>query len=401
MNNEEIDKYLTYLKENNIYYGQKLKNIHVNNYEFTDINILTKQDIRNNSDEIISKGYSKETLNREQTNGTTEKKPLILYKSTKERIQLDMQLWKSRFKLSKTAPLRCNVYYYDADILYNERKSYKYGNRLVIYSQMNKNSVEKYLDDLRYFKEKGITWLIGPISVMYKLARVSEYYDFKVDFEYIEFTSEYPTTFYREYIEKQFNCKTCSQYSCHELWGIAFTDENNKLKIYSDTIVEESKEHNSLRGLGNAIVTKLTLKSMPFLRYHITDLIKIERDEIKNYGFRSKDKVSLDRKDIPWYFFDNIFYQLYKEGRIPIDLLPLENYQIIYDKNDSIININTNNIPKVVVDIVKEVLNLRIKREYGEGIRVEVNKVEKFDRDNLTGKMRAILPTSVLNNEIW
>ncbi|PEV14640.1 hypothetical protein CN418_15090 [Bacillus thuringiensis] len=401
MNKKQVDQYIEFLKNNNAYYSNALKKIDITDYNFSDIKLLTKQDIRNNSNEIITNGFSKNSLNLEKTNGTTEKFPLTLYKTTEERVKLDLQLWKARFKLNPQAALRCNVYYYDSDILYNERKTYSFGNRLVTYSQMNKDNDGKYLDDLKYFKSNNIQWLIGPISVMYKLAKVSKYYNFKTEIKYIEFTSEYPTPFYKEFIENQFNCKTCTQYSCHELWGIAFTDKDNKIKILDDTIVETIEEPNSLRGLGNAIITKLTLKAMPFLRYSITDLIKVNKDEIYNFGFRSTDKVIFENVVIPWYFFDNLFFKMFTETQIPIDLLPLVNYQIIYDRDQKNIDIITLGLSEEINIQIKKLLKHKIEENFGKDITIEVNHGNQFRRDNLTGKMRAILPKNIINKEIW
>lgn len=85
---------------------------------------------------------------------------------------------------------------------------------------MNRADDNQYIADLKYLIEEEIKWLIGPVSIFLKYAKICKKYCIKFNVEYCECTSEYVPEVYRKEIEDVFKCKFLMQYSCHELWEL-------------------------------------------------------------------------------------------------------------------------------------------------------------------------------------
>ncbi|MDS3512968.1 hypothetical protein RK544_09430 [Streptococcus pneumoniae] len=393
----QITQFLNNIKNNNEYYSNIINDATV----LDDIPTLNKNDIRLNPDSIISECYSKKDLIHETTNGTTDYHPLDLYKTPQERVDLNFSLWKERRKFisaSNIKSVKIAVFYYSHDSLMNHDGSLKKVSGL-IQVPMNRADDNQYIADLKYLIEEEIKWLIGPVSIFLKYAKICKKYCIKFNVEYCECTSEYVPEVYRKEIEDVFKCKFLMQYSCHELWGIAFTNSlemYNVLKPLDNSIVEGllRKEFTSKK-LYSPVVTSLTLKAMPFIKYLLTDLVYFDNGYIIPFGFRYTDMVKLKTDTIHCSIFDNLF------GTLPFKFEPLEQYQIIYDAQNSEIVVNVLNLEVTQGDIVCSVLKEYIKEHYKSSIKVSLRNCSKFFRDNLTGKMRGIINKENINNEIW
>lgn len=373
-----------YVKSNNDFYKELYSHIDGNDFDLQQLPILKRAYIKNNLSRMISSGYCIDELNRESTYGTTEGIPLKIYKSDRERIDLGISLWKYRRILNIEACKRHAYYYYNNDNP-NAAPQIECGNDSVnIHFPVIKKSEMDYIKDLQIMIDHDIKWLICPPTVAFKISQLAIKYNVLPKLEMIEFLSEYVPRYYKESIEKIFNCNTCIEYGCHEIWGIAFTNKDNILTIMDNIILEKIKDNRFLNGYGRCVVTNLKLKSLPFIRYELNDLIDIQGNELRTYGFRSSDMVTIGDIKIHCSFFSNIF-----ENNVNDKILPLEDYQIIY--NDTAICLCLCNKDESYNEIFRKYLELKLIEFYQLDVKVRAKKITSFITDTFTGKMKGIV----------
>ena len=243
-------------------------------------------------------------------------------------------------------------------------------------------------------QEQNIKWIIAPPSIIFSLCCVSVKYNVKINVEVIESISEYLPKFYKEFFEKVLGGKVYIHYSCHEIWGMAFTNEDGKLQIMDECILKMVEDNRFKRGYGKCIATNLRVKSMPFINYELSDLIKINGNTIKTYGFRWNEEVRLQNINIHCSFFDNIYYK-YKD----YELLPLENYQIVYSETEIVIYIITDDAE--LCEKIREYTSDKIQKNYGCEVKVRCEMASRFFVDIISGKMRGIIRYKDVNWDGW
>lgn len=381
-----LDDLLDFVKTNNNYYKNKYKNcLYCKDIE--SLPILTRDEIRNNS--LISDPFKTVELIQDMTNGTTENLPLNIYKSKKELFELDMILWKNRRQLYSSAGKRYGVYYYNKQHSIIEPDIKIVSDKISVRFPIIKANEKCFINDLLVIKELQLDWIICPPSVAFELACISERNNINIKLKFVELISEYLPEIYKNKIENEFQCKTIVQYSCHEVWGIAFQSHNNDLLPMQNIVLETKKESRFERDIGNCIVTNLSLYSMPFIRYFLSDLIIKDDEKIKTFGFRSIEEVVLLDRHIHCSFFDNILYGQF-------NLSPLEDYQILYEQN-KIFFLYLTNISNDLQLIICNLIKQAIKQDFGIIVEVFSTKVKKFFIDTISGKMRGIVSVENIN----
>lgn len=387
MKNENIRNFFDFVKGHNDFYARYYEEINSFN-TIDELPILTRDIIRKNN--LLTRGFNISELQRDTTNGTTEGTPLEVFKTSEEVITLNLSLWSVRRKLERSSTKRHAYYYYNSSN--NEKFSVKENNNSVIIKlPMNKECANEYLNDLYLLKKYNINWLIGPPSIIYPLSILANKHKIDLNVKVVETISEYLPDYYKNAIEKNLNCKVYIQYSCHEVWGMAYSNINGELTVMPNIIIEQTEDKRFRRGLGNCIVTSLQLKSMPFVRYKLTDLILINGNILRTYGFRDMENIILDGKVIHCSYIDNLFFD---NG---YDIKPLDDYQIIYDAK-----IVTFYFLDKFKDLALEITKLferKIKNDFGINIKVEYVCTNHFFIDHLAGKMRGILKAQKTNWE--
>jgi len=379
-----LNELLQYAKENNAFYESLYQGLEMPVSDTRNIPILHRRDIRKNKYGIISKPYTLEGLMHDKTNGTTEKIPLDIYRTEYEWIKSNMDLWKKRRSVSKRHSSKYAFYYYNGNDHSLSHKNFSNGNYKAFHFPMMKQGVCQFANDLYMMKKENIKWVIAPPSILFTLACVALQHEIDIEIPIIESISEYLPHQYISLFEKVFRSKVYDNYGCHEVWGIAYSDSNGELRVMENVIVEELVDDRFLNGFKRCIVTNLTVKSMPFIRYELSDLIKVNGDVLQTYGFRWNEYVQLDNTNIHCSVFMNIF-----ENFDAIRLLPLENYQLIY-KEDGIVLILMN-VEKYLHNYIREHLERNLAEIYRKTISVSVLASKRFLVDTVSGKMRGIV----------
>lgn len=387
MKNKNMSNFFNFVKGHNDFYARHFGEINSFN-TIDELPILTRDIIRKN--DLLTRGLNVSELQRDTTNGTTEGTPLEVFKTSEEVITLNLALWSVRRKLDCSSTKRHAYYYYNRSNI--EKFSVKESNNSVIIKlPMTKEYANEYLNDLYLLKKYNINWLIGPPSIIYPLSILANKYKIGLNVKVVETISEYLPTYYKKEIERNFNCKVYIQYSCHEVWGMAYSNINGELTVMPNMIIEQTEDKRFRRGLGNCIVTSLQLKSMPFVRYKLTDLILVNGNTLQTYGFRDMESIILDGKVIHCSYIDNLFFD---NG---FDIKPLNNYQIIYD--DKKVTFYFLDEPKDLALSVTELFERKIKNDFDINVKVEYVCTNHFFIDLLAGKMRGILKAQKTNWE--
>lgn len=387
---EVLNNLLEYVTKNNDYYKCLYSNVQLPVKISDELPILYRSEIRKNKFQLISKQYNINDLNHDLTNGTTEYIPLDIYRTRSESINTDLNLWKRRWMVNKSASFRLADYYYNHNDYSNKYHIIDNKESIIIKLPMKKKYIEDYIKDIELMKNKNINWLIGPPSILYTLAYISVKYDICFKIDIIESVSEYLPSFYKELFEKVFNARVIVDYSCHEAIGMAFENKNNDLEIMDTVIIDEKEDKRFTNNYKRCIVTNLIVNSMPFIRYELSDLILKKGNIIKTFGFRWTEFMIIQNIKIHCSFFVNIFEQF-----DIIKLIPLENYQLIYNNNEiTMLLLNTNIL---FFDEIKNYLTEELYKEYS--IKVPINTINSkhFFADTVSGKMRGILK----KDEIW
>lgn len=391
---KKLNQLVDYVEKNNRFYAKFYKEVRMPIKDINELPVLQRKFIREHSDEIISDGYEKENLKYDCTNGTTEGRSLSVYKEPSEWVALDLDLWKSRRIINREAAEKYAFYYYNGKDYSIPYRLQKKGSRTTLQLPMRKRDEKEFLDDLTMIKEEKIQWIIGPPSIIFSLCCISLKYNFKVNVSVIESISEYLPSYYKIFFKQVLGGDVVIHYSCHEVWGMAFTDKLGKLKVMDECILNSVEDKRFHRGYGRCIATNLRLKSMPFINYELSDLVKIADDEIRTYGFRWTEEVKTREGNIHCSFFDNIFIE-FKDMK----LLPLENYQIIYSEDKIMLHVIAKD--EEIFEKIESYVTLKIREEFQYNITVECIRSFRFYTDTISGKMRGIINYNDVNWEGW
>ena len=191
-------------------------------------------------------------------------------------------------------------------------------------------------------------------------------------------------------MENTFGAKVIVNYGCHEVVGIAFGYDSSNLEMTEDVIIDEEPDERFENGYKRCVVSNLVVKSMPFIKYELSDLIMKKGNTIKTYGFRWMENLCIQGVTVHCSFFSNIFEE-YEE----IKLYPLENFQIIY--TDETITFVLIEIEDRYINGIKCYVKNQLYKNYYINPEIFFKKSRHFFADKLSGKMRGILK----EQDVW
>jgi len=122
-------------------------------------------------------------------------------------------------------------------------------------------------------------WIYGSPSEVYRLA---EYYRRQQrtipTLKLIEVSGEALQTHVRDLIEHVFNCPVINQYGCREFWVLAYECPARQMHAWPDDLLLEVIRDGKpvLAGeVGELVVTSLTNRLMPLIRYRLGDFVQM------------------------------------------------------------------------------------------------------------------------------
>ncbi|PKK84301.1 MAG: hypothetical protein CVT49_04010 [candidate division Zixibacteria bacterium HGW-Zixibacteria-1] len=276
---KDISKLLHFVYENNEFYRRRFDQINltpgdIRNFDdFMKFPILSKDDIRENGDRLISRGYAAENMNYKRTGGSTGV-PLKLYwdKETtifKHALVHRHNSWANYYPGTRQAAL-----WGDTDKKYSlKQKLYLSLYVRVIFLDtlnMNDDMMLDFIERVRHFKPEV---LFGHGHSLFVLARFMK--DRSIDdirFKGIISTAETLFPHERAVVEDVFGKIVFDRYGCEEVSLIASECEaHDGLHVAAEGLyveIADGDEHSP----GRLIITDLSNLGMPFIRYEIGDL---------------------------------------------------------------------------------------------------------------------------------
>jgi len=208
-------------------------------------------------------------------------------------------------------------------------------------------------------------------------------------------TAEVLTGPQRELIERAFGCKVFNQYGCREIPNIACECRHGRMHVFTDMVYLETPDVSASDNMGQAnsrlIVTSLTNRLMPFIRYDIGDSGRLLADEanhcdcgspfpLMEMGMcRNNDMIlTPSGKHIhPSYF-----------NRLLAHLPQIKQFQCIQSAIDKL---TLNIVASIALPAaVTADLRTRIARDIDEQMALEINCVAEIPR-SASGKHRYVI----------
>lgn len=282
LQNDRFTNFYEHVKKNSDYYNIKFKDdITLGNID--SLPIITKDDIRNNIDEIITK--EKKKLIKMGTGGSTGK---------------SMVFYTDSYDMSRRIAFL--DYYKEQHGVYKGMRRVSVGGRKIVPNQqtkkvfwrfnkpLNQLMISAYHADgenLKYYAQKLNEFkpesLDGYTTVLHRLAKYILDNNIILKFQPIAIfpNAEALTDEMKRDIEKAFNCPVRNQYASSE--GAPFITENTegRLEINVATgVFEFEKVYGNIYEL---IVTGFYTTSTPLIRYRIGDSVELYNELPENY----------------------------------------------------------------------------------------------------------------------
>lgn len=277
--------------------------------DLTKLPVLTRDDIKNNTSDLISTAYKQRQLTYGHTSGTTGSPLHLYYDSLKVNISyaaLDRQYQWAGCNLSRfgdrIAVGRGNVI---VPLSRTKppfwRENYLHNQLLLSSFHLSSKNLPYYIEKLETFKPKIID---GYPSTLYILAKYLKNNSKKLPLKAVISASETLYDFQREVIEESFQCKIFDYYTLAE-WVVYATEcekhEGHHLNSeYGITeIVDKDYLPLPIGKTGRIVGTSLHNFGMPMIRYATSDMTALKENQCScGRGLPLMEDVATKAEDI-------------------------------------------------------------------------------------------------------
>jgi phenylacetate-CoA ligase len=330
---EKIKAIVLYAYENTDYYRQLLDNKGISPSEIKTLDDLakvpplTKADIQNNSESLLSKTFDRASLIKDASGGSTGE-PTVFYKNLEyQQLRAADQLRHDRWSGWDIGDRFALIWGAQRDLKasqsFREFIISRYVARIweLDAFDMNKNRMEAYVKTLQKIKPKMV------LGYANALVAFSEYLmkyhpDHGISPKGIISSAETLTEAKRKIIQSAFKCKVLNRYGSREVGLIASEcSEQNGLHINADNIYVEIVKDGKpvpLGESGDILVTDFSNKAMPLIRYKLGDVGRLGVNSctckrtlpiLKSVEGRSGDFfVAADGSLVHGEYFTHLFY---------------------------------------------------------------------------------------------
>lgn len=277
------------------YYRNLLKKVQIVPEEIRGIDelrrlpLLTKNDIRSNFNELITK--KKNYFKRKMNTGGSTGNPLIFYVD-RPRIISDIALrirsrrwWGIDIGDKELAFWGSPIEYTKQDNLKNIR-DYFLNTKLLSAFNMTEQTMKKYANYIVKYRPKHIFGYPSSIALFAKYCHSLNIPLESLNVKTIFVTAEVLQPNQRTFIEKAFNCQIANGYGGRDGGFIAHECPYGNMHISEDIIVEIIKDNGKLAKSGEQgeiVITHLENYGMPLIRYRMGDLA-ISTDRVCKCG---------------------------------------------------------------------------------------------------------------------
>ncbi len=246
--------------------------------------VLTKRDIQDQQDLLVSSNIPANKREQNQTGGSTGS-PLQFYVDL-ERFDSRMastvrhnewaglrigdwhaQLWGSRFDFGDEP---------DPTPLW--RQKFLYRNLSLHTAAVTDESMMKYVEILRKYRPRAMVSYAQSAVLFAEFCNANNIHD--ITFDSMIVSAEMLLPGKRQILEETFRGKVFNRYGCREVSVIASECEyHSGLHVNADAlIVEVEAAPNLPAGMGRVLVTDLLNRSMPLIRYEIGDFASLDTE---------------------------------------------------------------------------------------------------------------------------
>lgn len=388
-----LHRMLRYVYEYNSFYRKRFDQIgatpdDIKSFsDFARLPILKKEDIRNNSDTMISDGFNKSELILRRTGGSTGE-PIQSYwdkkgELFKEVIVRRHNAWAHFLRGEKQAALWGNI---EAPISLRNRISNALFGR-TIYLDTLKMGDSNILEFIERISRTRTKLLYGHAHSIYFFSKFLE--DFNImslRFKGIISTAETLLSEERRIIEEIFGNVVFDRYGCEEIGIIASEcEEHRGMHIAAEGVYVEIIDIDK-QGLGKIIVTDLLNKGTPLIRYEIGDMCVAKVGTcVCGRGLPLLGRITGRTSDILYSPEGNRLSGISLLDHGPFRIRGIRQVQVIQEKLDEL----TFNIVKdgSFSEESLETLRVSVKQYFGQSMK---HKVVFVDRIPLTerGKLQ-------------
>ncbi len=189
----------------------------------------------------------------------------------------------------------------------------------------------------------------------------------------------------REAMQQAFGCKVFNQYGCREVPNIAWECRHGRMHIFADLVHLESAR---IEGEDRFLVTSLTNRLMPFIRYDIGDSGRLLEGECEcGSPFPLMEMGMCRQNDLIRTRAGKTFHPAYF-NRLLYGLAGIRQYQWVQEAPDQLVLNLVAAAPLGTETLVR--LRTRLQREVEAGMRLEVRYLDDIPR-TASGKHRFVI----------
>jgi phenylacetate-CoA ligase len=351
--------------------------------------ILYKQDVLEHRDELLAYGVDRGRIKLGHTGGSTGRPLAFYYDDAKHELMLAGMM--RGFMMSGWRPGQKILYLWGAsrDIARGGVFAGRFGgvlgaDKTVAAVELSEARLHQWV---RLIQRWQPVLLYGYASSMAELARfvvdnASRLPDTLLG---VYSTAEVLDENQRQLMQQAFGCKVFNQYGCREVPNIAWECRHGNMHVFSDMVYLESVPG---EGAGRLLVTSLTNRLMPFIRYDIGDSGRLLQGEcacglpfplMEMDMCRHNDliRTRAGKRMHPAYF-----------NRLLYGLAQVQRYQWVQADLDRIV-LNIVAVERLGAEILDRI-RTRIRRDLGAQMILEVNYLDKIPRTE-SGKHRFVI----------
>ena len=406
----ELNKLLNYAYKNVPYYNKVFKEImlkpdDVQNFnDLKKIPFLTKEIIRKNVDDLVSKKYPPKELKFVTTGGSTGT-PMGFYAEEKKYFEKEWAFMVNQWNRvgyhfgSKSVVLRGSIIrknkparYWDYDPIFR--------NLFLSTYHMNEETLPEYIKIIRDFKPEFIWNYPSAVTILAKFMKINDIKPFK-SVKALLCGSENLYPLQRELFEEVFNCRVYSWYGHTEQVVLAGECENSHYyHIFPEygfvELVNNGRVIHDDNEIGEVVATGFNNYAFPFIRYKTMDIAKYKKYNCScGRNYRLFEKIEGRTQDLI----------VTKDGRL-ITLTALifaqhfdsfsrlKEMQIVQEKKGEIF-INIVKSREFLNDDENEIA-ARIHNAVGDGLKINFKFVNSIPRTK-NGKMSFLIQKLPIN----
>jgi len=351
--------------------------------------ILNKQEVVNHMEEILSRNVDKRFVSIGSTSGSTGK-PLSFYYDHHKHELMRAGMYRS-YMGSGWRPGQKILNFWGATQDIKQRNNITRKFHAYIAAEQTIDAHEYNEEQLRswshYIQRYKPVLLQGYASILAELSRYIIAHNIPIPKTILGVftTAEVLYDGQRKLIENAFCCKVFNQYGSREIPNIACECKYGNHHVFTDMVYLESIVHNLENRL---VVTSLTDKIMPFIRYDIGDSGKLKEGKCEcgspfpmmEMGLcRRNDLIKTPNgKNIHPSYFNSLLY----------GMTEIQHYQYVQDAPELI----TLNVVSTIPISAEKVSAIREKilKDIDNNMKIKIHQVDEIKRSR-SGKHRFVI----------